>query len=461
MKRPDGIGEVCDEFEREVAMDDRFVFPLILSEHNILGKHLIIAPNQANWLVCNNEEYAAFCLFKDCKTVQEVFGILSKTVINAMDVISHLLAQVLSREFLRDVEIIENATPNVLLRLTSGCNLRCTTCCFSCTVPGEDECTLEQWKSFLRALRDYGVEVITLSGGEPMMNPDCIDIIVYAKKIGFKILLLTNGTLVNRENAKLLGENCDQIRISIDGPNAAANDSVRGAGMFEKAISALRYLSDFPQCRLTIAMTPTPETLPVFQNGLRDFACWVHKEISSDITFEVTGILMEGRNVPKMSEGDQGAFLELVTNLCNDQLDKDFVQKLAAINIIPNTLVVDCGLGGTIPVKASGDVGLCSFFPSALCNIKDIRNGNGKEFVSDMMKRVGEYVESIRVENLTPCAECDIRYFCGGGCRKKNKEVRGSQNICDCDEAYRRKLRENLVLISPYMIEALNSEEGR
>jgi radical SAM protein with 4Fe4S-binding SPASM domain len=108
-----------------------------------------------------------------------------------------------------------------------------------------------------------------------------------------------------------------------------------------------------------------------------------------------------------------------------------------------------------IPVKANGDVGLCSFFPNAICNIKEIGDGDGKEFVTNLVKKLNGFVDSIRVDKLFPCADCDVLYFCGGSCRKKNEETFGDPNICECDESFKQSLREKLVIANLYIIEPL------
>ncbi|TSC54060.1 MAG: Fe-S oxidoreductase [Parcubacteria group bacterium LiPW_30] len=450
-----------EEFEQDVDLDTTFSFPQVLSEHNVLGKHLIIAPEQANWLVCDYEEYVAFCLFRDGRNIQEVEALLSVDADQARLIVSRLIAQIFGKEFLQDVAISEESSLNILLRLTDGCNLRCKTCLFSCTVAGPNECTFEHWKGLLDALKNFGVEIVTLTGGEPMFNPDCIKIVQYAKKIGFKILLLTNGTLITKKNAQVLCENCNQIRVSIDGPDAETHDSVRGKGMFDKVISALMKLSVYPQCYLTIAMTPTPATMPSFRTGLRQFSEWVRKEIRSDITFEVAGALMEGRDMPPMSKAEQFAFLSAVRALCNDQLGTDFIQKMDAVNIVPNRRVLGCGMGGLIPITANGDVELCAYSPGSFGNIKEIGDGDGKAFLVNLTEKFGKIVRTTTVEMLRPCSECDLRYFCGGNCRKDNVECCGDPNVCECDESYRKGWYEELVRINPYMIEPLTDLEER
>ena len=148
------IVDECEEFEQEIDLDTTFFFPQIMTEHIVLEKHLIIAPEYANWLVCDDDEYKAFCLFRDGKSVQETETIMldqQRVGADVREIVSRLIAKVFGKEFLRDTTAKERSVLNsCLLCLTDGCNLRCTTCCFSCTVAGPDECKLEHWKRFFK-----------------------------------------------------------------------------------------------------------------------------------------------------------------------------------------------------------------------------------------------------------------------------------------------------------------------
>lgn len=67
-------------------------------------------------------------------------------------------------------------------------------------------------------LKAYGVPVLILSGGEPLMRPDIFDISHRAKQMGFYVGLSTNGTLITEENIdRIAAVGYDYVGISIDG----------------------------------------------------------------------------------------------------------------------------------------------------------------------------------------------------------------------------------------------------
>ena len=451
------VNDSCEEFEREIGPDTAFVFPQNISEHDVLGKHLVIAPEYANWLVCDDEEYKVFCLLRAGKNLQEVWKDLCGQGMNddkATAIISQVAAQILGKEFEQKAVVTENKILKVAtLFITAGCNLRCSTCVFGATVAGTNECSLADWKRFFKAFVNMGGQTVTLTGGEPMTSPDFEKIVICAKETGLQVVVITNATLINEENAKLLGGKCDEVQVSIDGPNQKTHDSVRGKGTFKKALAGLKKLSVYPNCRLSIAMTPTPDTIPIFQTELHRFARWVRKSIRKDISIRVSRRLGKGRKIPSLSTQDQDAYRRAVTALCDDQLERGFTDKLDTAVIAPNRQKVGCGIGDFLTVTADGEIKLCEFFPDSFGNINGL--GKDRNLLGTVAKRIEDIARSLRVEELSACSQCDLRYFCGGKCRKDNKRDCGDPRVCKCDDEYKTSWYERLVRISPYIVQPL------
>lgn len=446
-----------EECETEVSLDTTFDFPKVMIERVIQGVHLIIAPEQANWLVVNDQEYNAFCLFKEGRSIQEVedsLGVQGMDASAARTVVSSFLGQVFGKEFLQDAEISEEPSfQTASVFLTAGCNLRCTLCLWGATVPEPNECSLAHWQNFLSAFKNFGGETIVLTGGEPMISSDCFDFIRFGKRLGLKIRMLSNGTLVTSENACFLGNHCSEIRLSVDGPNAETHESIRGTGTFAKVIFALRELSKYPDCRLSVSMTATPETLPVFQTELGSFIRWVKGEINRNIDFQVTQKLMPGRQLACLSKPDERKFKTSIHALCNDQIEPGFVYKLEADAIIPNRRVFGCGLAKSFVVRPNGDVWPCGLFPDVVCNIKQMVGG--RSFMLDLSSKMQQLSRSTSVDSMRPCGSCELRYFCGGKCRKDNHVDCGDLSVCECSETYRQEWYEKLVCINPYLVEPI------
>ncbi|UCD72074.1 MAG: radical SAM protein, partial [Syntrophobacterales bacterium] len=97
-----------------------------------------------------------------------------------------------------------------VLELTFRCNNRCMHCYVN---KGADdgrerkkELSYDQMCRILDAIAEEGCLWLLLTGGEPFIRRDFVEIYTYAKRRGFLITLFTNGTLIDPEIADFLRE---------------------------------------------------------------------------------------------------------------------------------------------------------------------------------------------------------------------------------------------------------------
>ena len=86
--------------------------------------------------------------------------------------------------------------------LTARCTLRCKMCYIvsdNCTACKEKELTAEQWIDIARQGVKLGLLYVQLTGGEAMMRSDFKEIYLALHKMGLKITLNTNATLMDDE----------------------------------------------------------------------------------------------------------------------------------------------------------------------------------------------------------------------------------------------------------------------
>jgi len=126
-------------------------------------------------------------------------------------------------------------------QLTGRCNLRCTFCgqqngMFAAREP---ELQLADWQRIADDLPAGAV--ITLWGGEPLVCPFFDDLADDLYRRGFRLRIVTNGTLIDR-HAALLNRAFEVINVSLDGP-AADHDRFRGPGVFDRVKDNLKQLS--------------------------------------------------------------------------------------------------------------------------------------------------------------------------------------------------------------------------
>ncbi len=119
--------------------------------------------------------------------------------------------------------------PVVVWALTKACNLKCVHCYASATrEPAPDELTDDQGRAMLDDLKNFNVPAVLFSGGEPLVRKSALDMIGYARSIGLRCTLSTNGLLIDDHVADRLAETGLQyVGISIDGVEAR-HDKLRG-----------------------------------------------------------------------------------------------------------------------------------------------------------------------------------------------------------------------------------------
>lgn len=91
--------------------------------------------------------------------------------------------------------------------------------------------------------KTFGTGVfLTLTGGEPLMHSQALEVLADLKAQGFVLGLITNGALITERNISALSAALSSVSVSVDGL-AAAHDLRRGAGSFDRAMHALQLLS--------------------------------------------------------------------------------------------------------------------------------------------------------------------------------------------------------------------------
>ncbi|HHT9125453.1 MAG TPA: 12,18-didecarboxysiroheme deacetylase [Candidatus Brocadiia bacterium] len=132
--------------------------------------------------------------------------------------------------------------PVVVWSVGQRCNLKCIHCYSqSKDIEYPDELTTKEAKAMLDDLAEFGAPVILFSGGEPIMRPDLLELIAYAKDKGLRAVISTNGTLISEEKASALKNiGLSYVGISLDGIKET-NDRFRGViGAFDAALQGIR-----------------------------------------------------------------------------------------------------------------------------------------------------------------------------------------------------------------------------
>jgi len=130
--------------------------------------------------------------------------------------------------------------PILMLSPHSRCNCRCVMCDIW-RREGRESLTAADLDAVAVALRGFGVRRVVLSGGEPLMSPNLEALGRMLNDAGVGVTLLSTGLLLGR-HAVMLARFCDDVVVSLDGPEAV-HDAIRNVeGAYRRLAEGVRAL---------------------------------------------------------------------------------------------------------------------------------------------------------------------------------------------------------------------------
>jgi heme b synthase len=155
--------------------------------------------------------------------------------------------------------------------VTRTCNLSCVHCrAAAIDKPYPNEFTTQECRSLLDEVASFASPIIILTGGEPLLRRDIFEIASYGTAKGLRVVLATNGTLLDGEGSRRLRDSgIQRVSISIDGAIAESHDRFRQVeGSFAGALRGMAFLKEAGlefQINTTVSRVNLEE-LPAIQN---------------------------------------------------------------------------------------------------------------------------------------------------------------------------------------------------
>lgn len=297
------------------------------------------------------------------------------------------------------------------LAITSKCNLKCTHCCLD--LP-ENEKTIDPlYDDLIKAIDQIikcNPKYIIITGGEPLLRKDIWDLVQYIKNTGnYKLELMTNGTLITEENAKLINNFFESVSISIDGYDDESCERIRGKGVFEKVISNVKILKNYKNLKISLSCISTIDNNKNYDK---------FKKLCDDLKVDC----LFRRLAPAGRAGRN--FMELngnMTTQCNEQ----YIKEVNECELqMPTDSSISSGLFTTIcdAFKTSITIGsdLC-FYPCAALYMPEFKGINItkidslKEYLTKkqyMESNAFKLFRSICFDQTEPCKNCKINFIC-------------------------------------------------
>ncbi|MFO7570028.1 MAG: heme b synthase [Smithellaceae bacterium] len=123
----------------------------------------------------------------------------------------------------------KNQVRMIAWEVTRSCNLSCVHCrAASHLGPYPGELSTEECLRLIDDIASVSQPVIILTGGEPLLRPDIFEIAAYGTQKGLRMVMATNGTLVDEDVARrMIASGIQRVSISIDGSDAQSHDAFR------------------------------------------------------------------------------------------------------------------------------------------------------------------------------------------------------------------------------------------
>ena len=137
------------------------------------------------------------------------------------------------------------------MELTERCNNNCIHCYIN--LPADDtkakqkELATEEIKEILKEAVSLGCLKVRFTGGEPLLREDFEELYLFSRRLGLKVLIFTNGTLITPQLADLVARipPLEKIEVSLYGMKRSSYEAVtRTTGSFEAAWRGINLLLD-------------------------------------------------------------------------------------------------------------------------------------------------------------------------------------------------------------------------
>ena len=139
----------------------------------------------------------------------------------------------------------------IKLYVNNVCNARCIMCDIGLqnrdsvfyrqlVQTGNNVLSLENCRQLMGQVRSFSPK-ISISGVEPLLHPDILEIIRIIKNNGLFVGLSTNGILLPELAGGLIDAGPDWIAVSVDGPEPI-HDQMRGQGVYRRVLEGLTLL---------------------------------------------------------------------------------------------------------------------------------------------------------------------------------------------------------------------------
>ena len=375
-------------------------------------KVLFLNPSAPDWIVVSKNGAAILQLCNGKRTVEDISESLSTFWQKGSKAkIIHFIENIISdTTFFSPPSTLPVYQPSglriVQLSLVKECNLKCIYCYATDREKSTNRLSREDHFKLVDDINSISKDAaIVFTGGEPLLSPYVVELAEYAKSLGNQVHLLTNGILINEENAKRISETFDLIKISLDGSTSEIHELHRGKSSFTKTLKAIDLLTQ-QGAPIQIAMTVT-------QKNIHDIDAMT-KKFGSRLTFAPLFVAGRAKSNKELSITGK-EYYEALSSVNGVKPLSYLCSSLAASK---QKRIMKCAIGdGEISISETGNV-----YPCQLLHFSQFCAGNIREQSLRSIYETSDVLRDCRkltVLGVAGCKKCDIRFICGGACRAR------------------------------------------
>lgn len=315
---------------------------------------------------------------------------------------------------------VEHPHRKAIVQIEERCNLHCVHCFVSATQRGSSMTLADIREKVVPRLSDCRVQRVTLTGGEPTIHPNFLEVVSAFRDGKMSVGICTNGTMLTAgEIDQLTSLGGVHVNVSLDGFRPDSHGVFRGdRDSFRQTIETVRQLS---RAGLLQGLLCTPNNLAEVDE-YRELCEFAVSQGADYVLMNPLGSMGRGaRSQARFASPSDRmrAIHECTATFASNGLDVVHIR-------FPNDSGVPlagCEAGTIIYVFAPGDLTVCPYLVFA-AKTPQSRHAP-EEFIvgniltdADIAKRLDAYSfhDRYQVGNNATCRSCTMGSECGKGC---------------------------------------------
>lgn len=149
-------------------------------------------------------------------------------------------AKLVTRRIRKRLHVVPRVPPIVFIEITNRCNLNCIMCDRSSMKRKSEFMDMGLFRRIIDNAARIGVPDVKLNRfGEPLLHPNLLEMVEYARNKPFsKVYFTSNALLLDEHKSRaLIQAGLDAITFSIDGATKETYEKIRRGGSYEKAVN--------------------------------------------------------------------------------------------------------------------------------------------------------------------------------------------------------------------------------